>query len=39
MEKYNELKNIMEDWKPTNYVDKIAITEIAMYEYAKENHL
>ena len=36
MEKYNELKNIMEDWKPTNYVDKIAITEIyAMYEYAK----
>lgn len=34
--KYRELKDIMLDWKPTNYVDKIAITEAyALYNYAK----
>lgn len=34
--KYSDLKNIMSDWKPTNYVDKIAITEVyAMYDLVK----
>ncbi|WP_342441998.1 ATP-binding protein [Lysinibacillus sp. FSL K6-0057] len=38
IEKFTDLKNIMADWKPTNYVDKIAITEVyAMYQQNKNN--
>lgn len=37
MDKSPDLRSIMADWKPTNYVDKIAITEVyALFDYAKE---